>query len=93
MLFVCTISFLGNVLFLGNMRRFGKLSSSSSSSSASEEEEAESAIEKGLRLIVPMHSNKMNNLNQKNILDSSKHKLLFNNNRRAGITVCSYHVT
>ena len=49
MLFVCTINFLDNVLFLGNMRRFGKLSSNSSSSSASEEEEeAENAIEKGL---------------------------------------------
>ena len=76
------------------MRRFGKLSSNSSLSSASEEEEeAENAIEKGLRLIVPMHSNKMNDLNQKAILHSSKHKFPFNNNRRAGITVCSYHVT
>ena len=54
-LFVCTINFLGNVLLLGIMPRFGKLSSNSSSSSASEEEEAESGIEKGLRLIVPMH--------------------------------------
>ena len=58
--FVCTINFVGNVLFLGNMRRFRKLSSNSSSTSASEEEEevAESAIEKGLRLIVPMRSKK-----------------------------------
>ena len=57
-------------MFLGNMCRFAKLSSNSSSSSASEEEEkeAESAIEKGLRLIVPMRSNKMNDLNQKAIL-------------------------
>ena len=90
------MNFPGNILFLGNMRRFGKLSSNSSLSSASEEEEeeeAENAIEKGLRLIVPMHSNKMNDLNQKVILGSSKHKFSFNNNRRAGITVCPYHVT
>ena len=46
-LFVCTISFLGNVLFLGNMRRFGKLLSNSSTTSISDEE-AESAIKKGL---------------------------------------------
>ena len=91
-LFVCSINFLGNVLFLGNMPRFGQ-HSSNSSSSASEDEEAESAIEKGLRLIVPKHSNKMNDLNQKAILGSSKHKFPYNNNRRAGITVCSYHVT
>ena len=89
------MTFLGKVLFLANMRRFGKLSSNLSSSSPSEEEEeeAESAIEKGLRLIVPMRSNKMNDLNQKRILGSSKHKFPFNNNRRAGITVCSHHVT
>ena len=93
-LFVCTINFVGSVLFLGKMRRFGKLSPNSSSTSASEEEEeAESAIEKGFRLIVSMHSKQMNDLNQKDILDSSKHKSLFNNKRRARITVCSYHVT
>ena len=91
-LFVCTMNFLGNVLFLGNIRFFRKLLTHSSSTSIPEEE-AESAIENGLRLIVPIHSKKKNDLNQKNILDSSKHKLLFNNNRRAGITVCSYHVT
>ena len=92
-LFVSSINFLGNVLLLGIMRRFGQLSSNSSSSSASEEDEAESAIEKGLQLIVPTHSNKMNDLNQNVILGSSKHKFSFKNNRRAGITVCSYHVT
>ena len=78
------------------MPRFGKFSSNSSSSSASEEEEekeAESAIEKGLRLIVPMGSNKMNDLNQKAILGSSKHRFPFNNNRKSGITVCCYIVT
>ena len=91
-LFVSSINFLGYVLLLGIMRRFGKLSSNSSSS-ASEEDEAESAIEKGLQLIVPTHSNKMNDLNQNVILASSKHKFSFKNNRRAGITVCSYHVT
>ena len=50
-IFLCTINFVGNVLFLGNMRRFGNLSSNSSSTSASEEEEeeVESAIEKGLQ--------------------------------------------
>ena len=46
-LFVCTINFLGNVLFLGNMRRFKKFLSNSSATSISEEK-AESAIEKGL---------------------------------------------
>ena len=62
--FICSINFVGKVLFLGSMRRFRKLSSNSSSSSASEEEEeAESAIEKGFRLIVPMRSNKMYDLN------------------------------
>ena len=75
------------------MRRFGQLASNSSSSSASEEEEAESCIEGGLRLIVPMHSNKMNDLNQNVILGSSKHKFSLDNNRGAGITLCSYHVT
>ena len=45
--FVCTMYFLGNVLFSGNMRRFRKLLSNSSSTSILEEE-AESAIEKGL---------------------------------------------
>ena len=94
-LFVCSVNFLGNVLLLGIMPRFGKFSSNSSSSSSSskEEEEAESAIEKDLRLIVPMGSNKMNDLSQKAILGSSKHRFPFNNNRRAGITVCSYIVT
>ena len=94
-LFVCSINFLGNALFLGIMPRFGKFSSNSSSSSSAseEEEEAESAIEKGLRLIVPMGSKKMNDLNQKAILGSSKHRFPFNNNRRPGITVCSYIVT
>ena len=91
--FVCSINFLGNVLFLGKMRRFGKLSSNSSSSPASEEEDSESAIEKCLRLIVPKYSNKMNDLNQTAILAASKHKFPYNNNRRAGITVSSYHVT
>ena len=75
------------------MRRFGKLSPNSSSASASEEEKAESAIEKCLRLVVPIHSNKLNDLNQKVILGLSKHKFSFNNNRGAWITVCSYHVT
>ena len=51
------------------MRRFRKLLSKSSSTSISEEE-AESAIEKGLRLKVHMHSNKLNNLNQTLILDA-----------------------
>ena len=46
-IFVCTMTFLGKVLFLANMRRFGKLSSDSSSASVSKEE-AETAIEKGL---------------------------------------------
>ena len=86
------MNFLGNVLFLGNIRPFRKLLTHSSSTSILEEE-AESAIEKGLRLIVPIHSNKMNDLNLKAILGSSKHKFPFNNNRRAGITVCSYIVT
>ena len=86
-LFVSSINFLGNVLLLGNMRRFGKLSPNSSSSSASEEEEAESGIEKGLRLIVHLCSSTLNDLNQKGILDSSKHKMLFNNNRINEITV------
>ena len=45
-LFVCTMNFLGNILFLGNMRRFRKLLSNSSSTSIPEEE-AESAKEKG----------------------------------------------
>ena len=62
-LFLCTMNYLGTVLFLGNMHRFGNLSWNSSSTSASEEEEAGSAIEKGLPLTVPMHSNKMNDFN------------------------------
>ena len=45
--FVCTMHFLGNVLFLGNMRRFRNFLSNLSSTLISEEE-AESAIEKGL---------------------------------------------
>ena len=50
-IFVSTVMFLGNVLFLADMRGFGKLSSNSSSASVSKEE-AESAIEKFLLLIV-----------------------------------------
>ena len=45
-LFVCTMNFVGNVLFLDNMRRFGKLLSNSPTTSISNEE-AESAIRKG----------------------------------------------
>ena len=87
------MNILGNVLFLGNMRRFRKLLSNSSSTSIPEEE-AESAIGKGLWLKVAMHSNKLNDLNQKDILDSSTHKMLFNNNNRIdGITIGSYYVT
>ena len=86
------MNFLGNILFLGNMRRFRKLLSNSSSTSIPEEE-AESAKEKGLWVKIHMHSNKLNNLNQKGNLDSVKHKMLFNNNRMDGITVCSYDVT
>ena len=66
--FVSTMNFLANVLFLGNIRPFRKLSTNSSSTSIPEEE-AESAIEKRLRLIVPIRSKKMNDLNQKDILD------------------------
>ena len=87
------MNFVGNVFFLGNMRRFRKLLSNSSSTSIPEKE-VESAIEKGLWLKVPTHSNKLNDLNQKGILDSSKYKMLFNNNNNGmhGITICSYHV-
>ena len=46
-IFVSTMTFLGNVLFLANMRRFGKVSSNSWSPSVSKEE-AESAMERGL---------------------------------------------
>ena len=84
--------FLGNVLFLGNMRRFRNFLSNLSSTLISEEE-AESAIEKGLWLKVHMYSNKLNDLNQKVILDSSKHKMLLNNNGMDGINACSYDVT
>ena len=91
-LFVSTMNFLGNVLFLGNMRRFQKLLSNSSSRTFSEEE-AERAKEKGLWVNVHMHSNKLNNLNQRGNLDSAKHKMLFSNNRMDEITVCSYDVT
>ena len=56
--------FLGNVLFLGKMRRFRKLLSNSSSTSLSEED-TDSAIEKGLWLKIFMHSNKLHDLNQK----------------------------
>ena len=74
------------------MRRFKKVFSNSSSTSMPEKE-GEIAIEKGLWLKIPMHSNKLNDLNQKGVLDSSKHKMLFNNNNSMhGITVCSYHV-
>ena len=58
------VYFLGNVLFLGNTRRFSNLLSKSSSRSISVEE-AESAIGKGWWLKVHMHYNKVNNLNQK----------------------------
>ena len=46
-LFVCTMNFLLNVLFVGNMRRFRKLLSKSSSTSIPEEK-SESGIEKSL---------------------------------------------
>ena len=46
LLFVCTMNFVGNVLFLDNMRRFGKLLSNSPTTSISNEE-AESGIRKG----------------------------------------------
>ena len=87
-LFVCIMDFLCNILLLGNMRHYSK----NSSSTLNSEEEAESSIEKGLWSKVHMHSSKLNDLNQKSLLDSSKDKVLFNNDRMDGITVCSYHV-
>ena len=91
-LFLCTMNFLGNVLYLDNIRPFRKLLTHSSST-AIPEEEAESAIEEDFRLIVPMDSKKMNDLNQKNFLHSSKHRMLFNNIRINEITVCSCQVS
>ena len=44
-IFVTAVTFLGNVFFLADMRRLGKISSNSSSASVSKEEE-ESPIEK-----------------------------------------------
>ena len=46
-LFVCTMNFILNVLFVGNMRRFRKLLSKSSSTSIPEEK-SESGIENSL---------------------------------------------
>ena len=86
--FVCIMHFLCNILLLGNMRHYSK----NSSSTLNSEEEAESSIEKGLWSKVHMHSSKLNDLNQKSLLDSSKDKVLFNNDRMDGIIVCSYHV-
>ena len=87
-LFVCIMDFLCNILLLDNMRHYSK----NSSSTLNSEEEAESSTEKGLWSKVHMHSSKLNDLNQKSLLDSSKDKVLFNNDRMDGITVCSYHV-
>ena len=67
--------FLGNVLFLGNMRRFRKLLSNSSSTSFSKEE-IESAIEKGLWLRVFMHPKKFNDLNRKTNLNIRKFAII-----------------
>ena len=91
-IFVCTMRFLGNVLFLCNMGRFGKFSSNSSSASVSKEA-GESAQEKSLLLTVHLCSSKLNDLIQKGILDSSKHKMFFNNNKINGITVSSCQVS